>query len=52
MGGVAADLFDLRVAVLAVALLSVGSGIVAAARMDETIPLTGTGQAASPCIKG
>jgi len=52
VGGVAADLFDLRVAVLAVALLSVGSGIVAAARMDETIPLTGTGQPASPCIKG
>lgn len=38
VGGVVADLFDLRAAVMAVALLSVASGIVVAARMEETIP--------------
>jgi len=37
LGGVVADLFDLRAAVLAVAGLSVLSGLVVATRMEETI---------------
>jgi len=37
LGGVVADLFDLRTAVLAVAGLSVLSGLVVATRMEETI---------------
>lgn len=52
LGGVVADLFDLRAAVLAVALLSVVSGLVVAARMQETIPAAGAGQAALPRTGG
>jgi MFS family permease len=37
VGGLAADLFDLRTAVMAVAVLSVASGMVVAGRMVETI---------------
>ncbi len=45
LGGVVADLYDLRVAVMAMAVLSVLSGIVVAARMEETIPPVGPCQA-------
>lgn len=38
LGGVVADAFDLRAAVMAVAALSVVSGVVVATRMDETAP--------------
>lgn len=48
LGGVVADLFDLRAAVMAVAILSLVSGLVVAARMGETIRRAGTGRAAPP----
>lgn len=38
LGGVVADAFDLRTAVMAVALLSFVSGLVVAVRMHETVP--------------
>jgi MFS family permease len=41
LGGVVADLFDLRAAVIAVAILSALSGLVVAARMEETLPPAG-----------
>lgn len=41
IGGVVADVFDLRAAVMAVAVLSVVSGLVVAVRMKETTPLSG-----------
>ncbi len=37
LGGVVADLFDLRAAVMVVAALSVASGLLVAARMQETV---------------
>ena len=46
VGGVVADLFDLRAAVMAVAVLSVASALVVAARMEETIPSARTGRPA------
>jgi len=41
LGGVVADLFNLRAAVMAVAALSVASGMIVAVRMRETAPLMG-----------
>jgi MFS family permease len=41
LGGVVADAFDLRAAVMAVAVLSVLSGLGVAVRMDETVPPPG-----------
>jgi MFS family permease len=40
LGGVVADLFDLRTAVLVIAGLSVVTGLVVAVRMEETVPPT------------
>lgn len=37
LGGVVADLFDLRAAVMVIAALSVASGLLVAARMEETV---------------
>ena len=44
LGGVVADAFDLRAAVMAVAVLSIVSGVVVATRMEETVPPRGHGQ--------
>ena len=41
---IVADAFDLRAAVMAVAVLSIVSGLVVAARMDETVRSPGYGQ--------
>jgi len=43
LGGIVADAFDLRAAVLAVAVLSVLSGLFVAMRMQETVPPPGPG---------
>ena len=49
LGGVVADVFDLRAAVMAVAVLSVVSGLVVATRMAETaVPDRGHGGGARP----
>ena len=44
LGGVVADAFDLRSAVMAVAVLSIVSGVVVATRMEETVPPREHGQ--------
>jgi MFS family permease len=49
IGGVVADAFDLRAAVMAVAVLSVVSGLIVSARMKETTPLSGPSPTASGC---
>jgi len=47
VGGVAADLWGLRAAVWAAAVITVASGLVVAARMYETHPQTRTSKESS-----